>query len=205
MFADHQFLAFIAGLLKDRRLRADFGLLSVPDDYETIRAQPASPHPLPMTPGRPDTVFADDEDGVVAIKHGEEIAVVHEAVEFTASGEVWKRPNWTNFGFANGGQRYPGKLESARVGEALPIAKFPGDVPFQPGKELPFAGRAEFYQLRFGHFLIAMNTTKDQTFEVTPPPGLKASLDLVSKQPVSLDAPLKVGPRSTVVLLINAP
>jgi hypothetical protein len=232
MLADHQFFASIDGLLKDKRLRADFGLLSVPDDYETIRAQPVIPHPLPMTPGQPDSVFADEEDGVVAIKHGEEIlyvslywrsrmginglarihyltpryqqvAVVHEAVKFTASGEVWKRPNWTNFGFANGGLRYPGKLESAHAGEELPIAKFPSDFPFQPGKELPFAGRADFYQLRFGRYLIGMNTTKEKTFDMAWPPGLQASLDLVSKQAVSPDAPLKVGPRSTVVLLID--
>ena len=135
----------------------------------------------------------------------QQVAVVYEDVKFEPSGEVWKRPNWTNFGFANGGLRYPGKLDSAHAGEELPIPKFPSDVPFQPGKELPFAGRADFYQLRFGRYFIGMNTTKEKTFEMTWSPGLKASLDLVSMRTVSVDVPLKVAPRSTVVLLIDSP
>jgi hypothetical protein len=232
MFADNQFFASIAAQLRDNRLRAVFGLLTVPDDYEKIHAQAASPHRLPMSWDQPDTVFADEEDGVVAIKHGNEIlyvslywrarmginglarahylmpryqqiAVVHEEVKFEPSGKTWKRPNWTNFGFGNGGPRYPVKLDSAHAGEELPIAKYPADVPFAPGKETPFAGHAEFYQLRFGPYLIAMNTTKEKTFELAPPPGVTQAPDLVSKMTLALDAPLKIGPRSTVVLFLG--
>lgn len=232
MFADNQFFASIADLLRDNRLRAVFGLLSVPDDYEIIRAQRPSSHPLPMTPGQPDTVFADEENGVVAIKHGTEIlyvslywrsrlginglarahyltptyqqiAVVNEDVKFEPSGQTWKRPNWTNFGFGNGGQRYPGKLDSAHAGEELPIPKLPADIPFQPNKELPYLGRADFYQLRFGPYLIGMNTTKDKTFELATPAGVKEAPDLVAKKTVSFAGPMKVKPRSTVVLFLG--
>lgn len=233
MFADNQFFASIAELVRDRRLRADFGLLSVPDDYETIRAQPAGAPRMPMSWDQPDTVFADEEDGVVAIKHGAEmlyvslywrsrmginglarthyltphyqqVAVVYEDVKFEPSGKTWKRPNWTNFGFGNGGLRYPVKLESALTGEELPIPKFPPGVPFDPRKEIVFAGRADFYQLRYGPYLIGMNTTKDKTFEMASPAGVKEAPDLVARTSVTLDAPLKVGPRSTVVLFLGA-
>jgi len=232
MFADNQFFASVADSLKDRRLRADFGLLTIPDDYEKLRAQPPSPHRLPMSWDQPDTVFADEEDGVVAIKHGREIlyvslywrsrsginglarvhyltpqyqqvAVVYEDNKFTPSGQVWKRPNWTNFGFGNGGFHYPGKLDSALAGEELPIPKFPADVKLEVGKEMPFAGRADFYQLRFGPYLIAMNTTKDQSFEAAVPAGLKDAPDLVSGQVVSLQGPVKIGPRQTLVLRLD--
>lgn len=232
MFTDNQFFSSIATLLRDSRLRAVFGLLSVPDDYETIRAQPATPHRLPMSPGQPDTVFADEEDGVVAIKHGREIlyvslywrsrtginglarvhyltpgyqqvAVVHEEVKFDPSGQTWKRPNWTNFGFGNGGFRYPGALESAHTGEELPIPKLPADVKIKPGQDNPYLGRADFYELRYGPYLIAMNTTKDKTYALTPPPDVNEAPELVSKKTLRLTAPLKIAPRSTVVLYLE--
>jgi hypothetical protein len=142
-----------------------------------------------MSPGQPDFAWSDEEDGVVAIKHGDEIlyaslywrsraginglarlhllapryeqvAVVYEDVKFDSSGKSWTRPNWTNFGFG-GGYRYPGKLDCALAGEELPIPKLPADVSKIPGKDNPYAGRADFYQLRYGPHLIAMNTLPD--------------------------------------------
>lgn len=232
MLADNQFFASIATMVNDKRLRTDFGLLTLPDDYKTIRAQAASPHRLPMSWDQPDTVFADEENGVVAIKHDREIlyislywrsrqgvnglarthyltpryqqvAVVHTDVRFEPSGQAWKRPNWTNFGFGNGGFRYPDKLESAHTGEELPIPKLPSDVRLKPNQENPYAGRAEFYQLRFGPYLVAMNTTKEKTFEVVPPPGVNQAPELVSGKAVALNASLKVGPLSTLVLYLG--
>lgn len=231
MLADGQFFAAIAHSMKDRRLRADFGLLTVPDDYETLRAQPQRNQPLPMSPGQRDTVFADEENGVVAIKHGSEIlyvalywrarmginglarthyltpryqqvAVVYEDVKFEPSGQSWKRPNWINFGFATGGPHYPGKVDSALAGELLPIPKFPADVPIPKDKETPFAGRADFYQLRYGPYLIGMNTTKDRIFELPTPSTPDQAPELASGRSVPLGAPLKIGPRSTVVLYL---
>jgi hypothetical protein len=233
MFADNQFFASVADHLKNGSFRATFGLLSLPDDYDLVRAQPPSPYRLPMSPGQPDFAWSDEEDGVVAIKHGDEIlyaslywrsraginglarvhllapqyqqvAVVYEDVKFDPSGKSWKRPNWTNFGFGGGGYRYPGKLDSALEGEELPIPKMPADVPQVPGKDNPYAGRADFYQLRYGPYLIGMNTTADKTFELASPVGLKQAPDLVTGKTIPLDQPLKVEPRTTVVLFITA-
>jgi hypothetical protein len=248
MLADSQFFASVAAMTADRRLRGDFGLLSVPDDYGAVRAAPASEHRLPMTPGQPDAVFADEQDGVVAVKHGDavlyaslywrsrtginglarvhyltpryqQLAVVREAVRFEASGQTWKRPNWTNFGFGNGGLRYPGDLQSAHAGEELPIPKLPADAPLVPNADNPYAGRADFYQLRYGPYLIAMNTTTDRTFDVARPadgagaagvggtasassiPG--TATDVATGKTVRLDEPLTVKPRSTLVLFFG--
>lgn len=232
MFADNQFFESIRGLMADRRLRADFGLLTVPDDYEKIRAQPPVKDRLPMSWDQPDTVFADEENGVLAIKHRGEIlyvslywrarqgvnrlarvhyltpryqqvAVVQTDVQFEPSGQVWKRPNWINFGFGNGGHRYPGKLDSAHAGEELPLAKFPADVPQQPNRENPYAGRADFYQLRYGPYLIGMNTSKAKAFDLTPPAGRPEVRDLVSGKMLKLNAPVRVEARQTVVLLLK--
>ena len=232
MFADNQFFATVGDQLKTGGLRATAGVMAIPGDYDLLRAQPASPNRLPMTSGQPDFAWADDEDGVLAVKHGEEtlyvslywraryainflarvhfttpqidrIAVVHEDERFEPDGRFWTRPDWVNMGFGGGGMRYPGDLHSALAGENLPIAKIPADSQFKPGDESPFAGRASFYQLRYGPYLIGMNSTNDKTFELQGPPGVDSARDLVSGQTVSLLAPVKVAPHATVVLYLD--
>lgn len=229
MFADNQFFALVSDRLKETSLRVTAGLLGIPDQYELVRTQPPSPHRLPMTEGRPDFVFTDEEDGVVVVKHGDEtlyvslywrareavnflarvhfttprvdrIAVVREGAEFEPSGLTFARRDLVNFGFGNGGPRYPVEMHSALAGEVLPIAKLPEGVRFRPGDESVHAGKAAFYTLRYGAYLIAMNTTKDRTFSLTPPVGVPTAQELVSNRSLALDAPIKVGPRSTVIL-----
>ncbi len=54
----------------------------------------------------------------------------------------YARPNWTNFGFGNGGHPYPARSNSAHPGEKLPIAMnmsadktFELKTPKQSGKQ----------------------------------------------------------------------
>jgi hypothetical protein len=230
MFDDNQFfISLERQMAQNNSLRVTAGLLGVPDQYEIVKAQPPGAVRLPMTPGQPDFVFSDEEDGVVAIKNGDEIfyaslywrarnavnslarihfttprveriAVVAEAVQFEPDGRFYTRPDWTTFGFGNGGPKYPGNLHSASAGEKLPIAKVPAGVTFKPGDENVYCGKAQFYALRYGNYLIGLNTTTDQTFELKPPAGIAAAKELVSGKMLKLAAPLKVAPRSTVVL-----
>lgn len=228
MFEDNQFFESVAKIVDDRRPRALFGLLSLPDDYETLKALAPVGKRLPMSWDQPDVVFADEENGVVAIKHGEEIlyvslywrapyginslarahyltpryqqvAVVRTAVKFESSGVVYKRQNWINWGFARGGMKYPGKLDSAHEGEELPQAKAPSGVNIKLGDNNPFAGRAEYYELRFGSYVIGMNATKEKTFELNAIPGAAIAIEIGTGKRVSLESPIKVAPRSTVV------
>jgi hypothetical protein len=235
MFADNQFFASVAGEVNDHRFRSDFGLLYVPDEYELIKAQPASPHRLPMSPGQPDFVFADETDGVVAIKNHEQIlfvslywqaqyavnslarvnyftpayqqlAVVHEDVMFNDSGKVYTRPDWINFGFGNGGTniKYPSDLHQAYAGQKMPIAASPPGVVIPKDYANYWAGKCEFYSLRFGSYLIAMNTTPDKTFGLQVPASATKVTSLT--EPTATVAPgavLPVAPRSTVVLYLG--
>ena len=182
-----------------------------------------------MAPGQPDFVFSDEEDGVVAIKNGDEIlyaslywrarnavnflarvhdmtprfdriADVFEDAQFEPGGLFYTRPDWINMGFGNGGLKYPGDLHSAEAGEKFPIAKIPDGVRFRPGDESVYAGKADFYILRYGNYLIGMNMTTDKTFELKTPAGGIEAKELVSGKTMRLDASLKVAPRSTVVL-----
>jgi hypothetical protein len=233
MFHDHQFfISLERQMAQANSLRVTAGLLGVPDQYELVKSQPPSAQRLPMTPGQPDFVFSDEEDGVVAVKNGGEIlyaslywrsrnavnslarvhlttptmdriAVVQEDTQFTPSGQFYTRPDWTTFGFGNGGPRYPVAMHSAEAGEKLPIAQVPAGVTFKPGDENVYAGKGDFYTLRYGNYLIGMNLTTDKTFELKPPADETGAKELVSGKTVNLDAPLKVGPRSTVVLFFG--
>jgi hypothetical protein len=232
MMEDNQFGPTLEGQFTSggNGLRQAGGLLGVPDQYEAIAARKPTEHRLPMTPGQPDFVFSDEEDGVVALKHDDEIlyvslywraryainflarvhhitpsyhriAVVPEEIEFTPSGEFYTRPNHINFGFGNGGPRYPDTMpKSAHAGEKLPIAMRPAGVSFRAGAESIHAGKGDFYRLPYGPYLIGMNMTSDRSYKLMVPADWSAATDLVSGKPVAAGAALDVPARTTVVL-----
>ena len=92
--------------------------------------------------------------------------------------------------------RYPNENNSALAGEELPIAKIPAGIEFKPGQESVYAGKGDFYTLRYGPYLIGMNMTMDKTFDLAVPNNAK---ELVSKTSAPVGAIKKIGPRSTVV------
>lgn len=233
MLADHQFFASLQWqMAQANSLRVTTGLLEAPDEYELIKAQPASPRRLPMSPGQPDFVWTDEEDGVVALKNGEDIlyvslywrahkginnlarvhyitphfdriAVVRQETTFEPSGLFYTRPDAIGGG-APGGIHYPADWHSAAAGERLPIAKVPAGVRFHPGDDNVFAGKGQFYTLRYGRYLIAMNLTADRTFALKTSAADGAAKELVSGQGVELGEPVTVAPRSTVVFWLKS-
>lgn len=234
MFADNQFFSSLADQMKETGFRSTGGLLETASQYELLKAQPPSAYRLPMSPGQPDFVWADEEDGVVAVKRGDEmlyvslywrarnginfrarvndtvpgfdrIAVVRQDEQFTPSGLTFRQPDEINGQGLPWLPHYPDEqnTHSAHAGEEQSIAKIPAGVPFEPGQENAYAGRAEFYSLRYGRYLIGMNSTPGRTFELTPPVGVKKARELVSGKTVTLNGPIKVGPMSTVVLYVG--
>ena len=156
MIADNQFFGSLVTVMSENSsLRNTHGLLLAPDAYQSINAMPPSPHRLPMSLGAPDFVFTDEEDGVVALKHGDEMfyaslywrarnavnflaavhlitplyerqAIVNEEIRFTPSGNTYRRLPSVVFGFGNGGTNI--KYPS----RSLPPSAYAGD-------ELPIA------------------------------------------------------------------
>ncbi|MES2658813.1 MAG: hypothetical protein V4689_09345 [Verrucomicrobiota bacterium] len=229
MLADYQFFASVARTMENKTFRTTFGIMGIPERYEALQAQPPTQHRLPMSWDQPDFVFTDEEDGVIAVKNGREIlyaslywrarhavnflarvhyltpefdrvATVRQDILFTPSGMEYTRPGWTNFGFANGGHRYPANYVSAHAGEKLPIARIPGGISFKPGQESIHAGRGDFYQLRHGPYWIAMNMSADKTFDLKVPAHAGKMTNLVTRKPVEPGSAAKVGPRTTVVI-----
>lgn len=231
MIEDNQFFNLVNEKMKDNTVHSTQVLLRIPDEYELIMKQPKRDVRLPMSEGQPDFVFSDEEDGVVAIKNGEEIlyaslywranyainflarvhyitpdidriATVYQDVKFTDSGMRYNRPGWVNLAFSGRREYYTG-VQSAHEGEELPIAKIPEGIRFKPGNESVFAGKGDFYTLRYGKYLIGMNCTKDRNFELDIPADIRHAVNLTgNKQKVSGET-ISVEPMSTVVLLIN--
>ncbi|MBR5711477.1 MAG: hypothetical protein IKX40_12035 [Thermoguttaceae bacterium] len=102
-------------------------------------------------------------------KNWQQFAVLREDVEFDPSEETLVRRNWTTAQFFNGYGHihYPGKTDSIHTGEELPVARIPDwDKEYRPGEENINAGRAEFYKVRFGQYLIAVNATEEKSFDL---------------------------------------
>ena len=230
MLGDNQYFFSLERQMKQPGLRSTIGLLTAPNDYKTVLADTGKTGGnLPMSPGQPDFVWTDEGDGVVALKHGEEIfyaslywrarqginylarvhymtpqiariAVVREQTQYTGSGITFKRPNWTTAGYGNGGVPYNDGAVSASAGEELPVAQMPQGVRYKPGDENVYAGRGDFYSLRYGPFLIGMNMTSDGKFPLTVPAEMKDVVDLVSGKKYNAGEAITVGARSTVLL-----
>jgi hypothetical protein len=228
MIDDNQFFNVVDEKLKLGGLRVTKSLLNVPDEYELIMQQKKSSYQLPMSRNMPDFVFSDEEDGVVAIKNGDDIlytslywrarnavnslAKVHYITPTIdrianiyihaiadSSGMTFTRPPRVNMGFSGNREWYKG-IESAHTGEVLPIAKIPAGVPFKVGDENVYAGKASYYEMEYGDYLIAMNTTKDKTFELKVSSSFKNAKNLTGKDVIPSSQTIKVLPRTTVVL-----
>ncbi|MFD9327708.1 Tat pathway signal protein [Streptomyces sp. NPDC060065] len=139
--------------------RMNLNLLTTAGDYATVTGSTGGAL-LPMAPGRPDFVFSDEENGLVAIKHGDEIlyaslywrarwgvnrlarvhhitpagtersATVWQDVKYIPDGRAYTEPDWVNWEF--------GVPDLAIPGGGFPP---PGDTLHQAfaGQVLPLA------------------------------------------------------------------
>lgn len=156
-FADNQFYCRVASALEGSGLRLNHSLLDLPQECEWLLAQPDPGRRLPMTPGQPDFVFADLDDGVMAVKDGETRlyvslywralfgvnrlgkvhylapgrdyrATVAEDVRFEDSGRRAKRPRSTDASYGMHAFKEYDSISSAHTGEAMPVAQIPSDA-----------------------------------------------------------------------------
>lgn len=193
-------------------------------DYLTVAALPPSEYHFPMAPGSDDFAWADEENGVIAVKRGDtrfyanlyfrmspvvnqigrvhyttptidRVANISVACEFTPTGESMTRSD--NPAHPEWTRRRPPAeldLHSFHAGETLPAAQ--GALP----------GRAEFYHFQYEFFLVGMNTTPYKTFELPLPANCpSAARDLITGQMINLADPIEVGPGSTVILYLAEP
>ncbi|MEI8037965.1 MAG: hypothetical protein WCJ14_06205 [Verrucomicrobiota bacterium] len=229
---DNQYYPRLAQRAQDKET---LGMMRNIDEYATVKALPKSSYRIPTGDGQPDFVFADEENAVIALKHGAtrlfvnfyyrqergvsgatrileveprmmRIATVLAKFEVNATGQFWTRPDHIDF-LRSGGFPPPDEvIHQAWAGEQLPIAKRPADAKLPVyGDWGPFVGKASFYHLRYGDYLFAVNTTENQTFTLPAPSGHAQARELVSGKTLNLNHEIRVAPLSTVVLLLEKP
>jgi hypothetical protein len=203
-------------------------VMDVFSDYLAVSNAPDSGIRLPVTSGQPDFAWADEEDGIVAVKHGgerlwiapywqaklginglarflysttnyEQYGVLETTPQFSYSGSYLARPAYMDNQVANFYVPYDNPVD-AYAGERLPI----GISPPLASDNGPFCGKAAFYAFRLGNYLVGMNASSSRSYELKVPPGLFTSgSNLVTG--ASISVPVIVGPTSTVVLYLGSP
>ncbi|HEX3356897.1 MAG TPA: dockerin type I domain-containing protein [Tepidisphaeraceae bacterium] len=199
------------------------------DDYNAVKNAADSGARLPMTAGQPDSAFADDQDDIVAIKHGtdelwieslwqakdgtgingigrfdystptyEQYGDIETSPQFDFSGSYYVRPNLIDKPEPDVTQYTPSPAPSnAYAGEILPIGN-----EVDAHDDQPFRGRASFYAMRFGHYLIGINSTSDRAYQLSTPSDFTSAVDLISG--ANQSGAVMVSPSSTVALYLGS-
>lgn len=198
-------------------------------DYNTVVNAPDSGVRLPMTASQPDFAWADEEDGIVAIKHnGERLwvsvywqaktgtgvngigrfydsttnfdryGVLETSPQIDFSGSFYTRPNLMD---KPEGNLYvpPDDPLQAYQGELLPVA---ASDPLATDDQ-PFRGKALFWAARYENYLIGINRSASETFQLKTPAGFVSATNLITG--LSVSTPVFVAPESTVVLYLDSP
>jgi hypothetical protein len=231
--ADNQYFTYIASHLTTPDPYQIYGLLTAVDDYPVVSKLPPSSYRLPMTDGQPDFVWADEDNAVVVVKHGdrrlyfnfyyraeraingvvrihdmtpgiERIVTAKSDYQYTDSGHKYVRPDWID-SIRGVGLPPPGDtMHQAWAGESMPIEARPTDANLPAyGDWGPFLGRADFYSLVYGDYIIGLNTNSSKSYSLQIPKGVTLVEDLVTGKPLQMSGPVTVGPKSTVVLYIE--
>jgi hypothetical protein len=199
MVADGQFTLQIQQHMTHKGKRVTHGLLDAYDEWQFVTKAPQVDKPMPMAEGQADFVFIDPDNATIALKHGgdrlyaslywrancgvnrlarvhylaptmERVATIYGRVDFTASGQYCSRHGSVQFSAgAIPDITYPGDVVAPLAGELLPIAKGPAGAYAPAGQDSPFAGRGDYYETRYGPFLMAINAGSQQPVDVLMP------------------------------------
>jgi len=135
----------------------------------------------------------------------ERIVTAKTEFEYEPSGvKPYIRPHWIDT-IRTPGFPPPGTdFDQAWAGEQEPVAARPSDAQ-QPSYDGwgPFLGKASFYHLRYGDYLIGMNCSDSKTYELAVPDNRKSASDLISGKTLSTEQPVQIPPMSTVVLYLG--
>lgn len=214
ILAENQFFAANANDLS--RTLKETKSLYFPEAYEAIAASSASAL-NPCTPGQPDYAYADEQNGVLAVKRGTEMffielyrhadAINHlaKAHHITAEAERLIEFYVDDVRFTPSGKfkTRDGLVQPETTGTPPdnPVGAYKGiqqPIPLLEDGTIAHQNRAiaKFYGCSFGNYIIGMNCTKGKSFQYSPS-GFTAGVDLITGK--TLTAPITVGPNSSVV------
>lgn len=202
--------------------------LEVFRDYNIVANAPDRGVRLPMTDGQPDFAWADEEDGIVAIKHGAErlwLSTYWQAKTGTGVNGLgrfyYSTTNFDRYGvlevspqinFSGAFYVRPNLMDKpeanlyvppdnplqAYKGERLPVA---ANDPGATDDE-PFRGKALFWATRYGNYLIGINRSTSKTYQLQTPSNFVSATNLITGQ--MMTGPIYVAPQSSVVLYLSS-
>ncbi|MDP9000700.1 MAG: fibronectin type III domain-containing protein [Myxococcota bacterium] len=202
------------------------GVAYLPSYESAFAAQAQTGVVLPMTSGQPDFAWADDENMVIAAKHGEERFWTaldwHGADAMNRLAKVFAMaPGWARVaevtlddvqyvptgGFVTRSGAVEGLVPftppdhpiNANQGLVLPVALRP-DLATPPATNRD-GGRGTGYTLRYGHWLVAIDAHPTASYAMATPAGFSGGVDLVSKRVVA--TPVTLAPRSVMVFYLS--
>lgn len=131
-------------------------------------------------------------------------ATVRQTTVFERSGMTYTQPDRPNEAQTGRHDKnlFAQDIHLATAGQKQPIAKLPGGVQgFRPGRENVYAGKSDFYVMRYGAYLIAMNCTKEKSFRLDIPADFNGARNLTdSGHPRLQVSTMILEPWQTVVL-----
>lgn len=195
------------------------------EQYRKIKDLPPSAFRLASEPGQPDFVWSDPEDAVFVFRHGDNLVY----------GSFFNLDLFNGRAVGDRGIYHLIRPDSERLVEFPPEFDLPESglsltirypfgertrpqTPPPPGMarwqtEPPEAsdhrmGRAYFYHLRTGPYVVAMNTTepgtyRESTWTLPPIPGATRARDLATGEIVDLSHPLAIPAYTTRVFIIQ--
>ena len=226
MLADNQYFNSLSGGGTIGNQFDSRDALNVFSDYKTVSAASDSGVRLPMTDGQPDSAWADEENGIVAVKRGNErlwLETYWQAKAGTGVNAVgrfhYSTNNFDRYGMLEvtpqinfGGSFFvrpdimdkpeqefyvpPDAPLQAYQGERLPLAA--NDL--LATDDGPFRGKALFWATRYGNFLIGINRSQNKTYQLQTPSDFISATNLITGQ--NLSGAVYVAPQSTVILYL---
>ncbi|MBP1540973.1 MAG: FIVAR domain-containing protein [Prevotella sp.] len=183
--------------------------------------------PMPATPGQPDYAVGDAQDGIVAVKHGDEylfvnfysemslgssgkahlitpnevrlMSFVPEVMKYTVSGQTTTAPDE----YVNSNHRitYPDHPQMANGGTVYDLPAYDAEGNYNASRQI-----CDYYQQQLGRYLIAQNTTADRSYTLVLS-GTDAenqqALDIATGETVTLTEAIAVDPRTTKVYYLT--
>ena len=194
---------------------ADFKQLAAQFIFKTLDAleSTTSTIRLPVSPDQPDFFFADEENGIVSIKRGNERLFVNTFFRTTVDNKLVRahsitdknerliefRPQHTEYQSTGSYVTRSSSLSLSSIGEA-PDAPVSGYANQQDA--IPVGnGILDLYQVKYGNYFIAMNCSKTMSKTIQFPAELvgQSVLCLNDGQTIVLPATLDITPLSTFV------
>lgn len=228
MLADNQYFNSLTGGSTIGNSGDNRDALEVFKDYNIVSAASDSGVRLPMTDGQPDFAWADEENGIVAVKRGNErlwLETYWQAKDGTGVNGVgrfhYSTNNFDRYGMLEVTPQInfsgvffirpnimdkpevnfyvpPDAPWQAYVGERLPLG---ANDPLATD-DGPFRGKALFWATRYGNFLIGINRSSNKTYQLETPSDFVSATNLITGQ--NMSGTIYVAPQSTVILYLSS-